>query len=256
MNDIFFSKEFTFNSFSFRACHHSDNTHGIEWHYFAVLKKGTVRIVTSEHEEYFFQEGDVFYLPRGCRYRSHWRGVSESNNCVEWDSLGFKTFPDVDNKSYKLQKLSVSEKQAEYLDEICADMAISPKNVGYLYLFLAEAVKSMVATPRDSKSLIVERARKYIDEHNELHVSELAKHCNMSESGLYKFFRDNLNTTPIGFKNQIKVNRAVNMLKYTSASVEEISTELGFSNAAYFRKIFKSHTGKTPLKIRKEAKHI
>ena len=256
MNDIFFSKEFTFNSFSFRACHHSDNTHGIEWHYFAVLKKGTVRIVTSDHEEYFFREGDVFYLPRGCRYRSHWRGVSESNNCVEWDSLGFKTFPDVDNKSYKLQKLSISEKQAEYLDEICADMAISPKNVGYLYLFLAEAVKSMVTTPQDSKSLIVERARKYIDEHDELHVSELAKHCNMSESGLYKFFRDNLDTTPIGFKNQIKVNRAVNMLKYTSASVEEISTELGFSNAAYFRKIFKGHTGKTPLKIRKEAKHI
>jgi AraC-like DNA-binding protein len=175
---------------------------------------------------------------------------------VEWDSLGFKTFPDVESKSYKLQKLSISEKQAEYLDEICADMAISPKNVGYLYLFLAEAVKSMVTTHKDSKSLIVERARKYIDEHNELHVSELAKYCNMSESGLYKFFRDNLDTTPIGFKNQIKVNRAVNMLKYTSASVEEISTELGFSNAAYFRKIFKGHTGKTPLKIRKEAKHI
>ena len=256
MNDIFFSKEFTFNSFSFRACHHSDNTHGIEWHYFAVLKKGTVRIVTSEHEEYFFQEGDVFYLPRGCRYRSHWRGVAESDNHVEWNSFGFKIFPDPESKSYKIQKLSVSQKQMEYLDEISRNMTVSPRNVGCLYLFLADAVENMTAVPLDAKTLIVEKSRKYIDEHDELHVSELAKYCNMSESGLYRFFRDNLDTTPIGFKNQIKVNRAVNMLKYTSASVEEISSELGFSNAAYFRKIFKSHTGKTPLKIRKEAKHI
>jgi transcriptional regulator GlxA family with amidase domain len=46
------------------------------------------------------------------------------------------------------------------------------------------------------------------------------------------------------------------MLQFTSASVEEISTALGFANAAYFRKIFKSHTGTTPIKIRKDAKHI
>ena len=81
----------------------------------------------------------------------------------------------------------------------------------------------------------------------------------MKNAGFYRFSNilgSGFRNFWLRFKNQIKVNRAVNMLKYTSASVEEISTELGFANAAYFRKIFKSHTGKTPLKIRKESKHI
>ena len=38
--------------------------------------------------------------------------------------------------------------------------------------------------------------------------------------------------------------------------IEEISDKLGFPNTAYFRKIVKRYTGKTPSAIRKEFKHI
>ena len=49
---------------------------------------------------------------------------------------------------------------------------------------------------------------------------------------------------------------AVRELEHTSLSVEEISDKLGFPNTAYFRKIVKRYTGKTPSVIRKEFKHI
>jgi AraC family transcriptional regulator of arabinose operon len=78
----------------------------------------------------------------------------------------------------------------------------------------------------------------------------------MSESGLYTLFRENFKTTPIGLKNQTKVEKAVKQLELTSMSVEEISDSLGFPNTAYFRKIVKRYTGKTPSVIRKEFKHI
>ena len=57
-------------------------------------------------------------------------------------------------------------------------------------------------------------------------------------------------------KNKIKTERAVILLESTDDSVEKISEKLGFSNAAYFRKTIKRYTGMTPMKIRKNAKHI
>ena len=87
-------------------------------------------------------------------------------------------------------------------------------------------------------------------------MSELARHCNMSESGIYAFFKKHMQDTPIGVKNRIKARRAVTMLETTNLSVEEISESLGFSSSAYFRKKIKEITGKTPQKIRKEARMI
>ena len=220
------------------------------------MKKGCVRIVTVDREEYFFTEGDVFYLPKGLRYRSHWKGAQNGENAVEWESYGFEFLPCPDDKSYRVQKLTLDSEAVEYLNRVSETMLISAKNAGYLYLFLDIALSKMVAVDSDPRALLAERAKKYIEENDPLRVPELAKYCNMSESGLYGFFREYLLTTPIEMKNRLRVNKAIEMLRFTSASVEEISTELGFSSTAYFRRIVKEFTGKTPTRIRREFKHI
>lgn len=256
MNDIFSYKNFLFQVFTFKCCHHSDNSHGIPMHYFARLLHGNVRIITNEKKEYFFTEGDVFYLPKGLRYTSHWKGSSDTDKLVEWESYGFFVFPGDDDTSYLPQKLSVGSEQMKFLDTVSENMVATPKNVGLIYLFLDSVMGGMQTAEIDVRNLVLERARKYIEENPDFRVSELARHCNMSESGIYALFRDRFNTTPIGLKNQIKVERAVRELELTSRSVEEISDKLGFPNTAYFRKIVKRYTGKTPSAIRKEFKHI
>ena len=75
----------------------------------------------------------------------------------------------------------------------------------------------------------------------------------MSESGLYAFMREHGHTTPIGLKNRLLVEKAVELLSSTDLSVEEISARLGFCSSAYFRKIVKEQTGKTPTQLRKDA---
>ena len=255
MNDILSHKAFAFHVFSFNTCHHSDNSLGIPCHFIARLRRGTVRIVTLEKKEYLFSEGDVFYLPLGLRYFSHWKG-DEKGKIIEWESYAFTVFPGADEISYLPQKLEVTKEQEHILDEISVDMAKTPKNAGLIYLFLDSALHGMKAEETDSKRIVLARAREYIMKNPDFKVPELARHCNMSESGLYMLFRDKFDTTPIGLKNQIKVERAVKQLELTSLSVEEISDSLGFPNTAYFRKIVKRYTGKTPSAIRKEFKHI
>lgn len=60
-----------------------------------------------------------------------------------------------------------------------------------------------------------------------------------------------------GFKqelNAIRVEKATQLLIDTSISIELISNRVGFSSSSYFGRIFKNHTGKTPLEIRNHSK--
>ena len=84
-------------------------------------------------------------------------------------------------------------------------------------------------------------------------VSELARACNMSESGLFAFFRDYAHTTPISLKQKVLSERAVEALCCTDRSVEEIARDLGFCSSAHLRKTLKSVMGKTPSGIRRSA---
>ena len=73
---------------------------------------------------------------------------------------------------------------------------------------------------------------------------------------VFNKLRDFGKTSPIEMKNKIKTERAVILLESTDDSVEKIIESLGFSSSAYFRKTVKRYTGMTPMKIRKNAKHI
>lgn len=256
MDNILSYKSFIFNVYSFRGCHHADNSGGLAHHHFVRLKSGNVRIMSEEKEEYCFSEGDVFYLPLGFRYHSHWKAASGNHKLIEWESYGFSVFPESQIRSYKPQRLNINASQSAILDEISSTMSLSPRNAGLLYLFLDSVLGSMKPENTDHKRLLFERAKKYIEENTDFKVPELAVYCNMSESGLYTFFREYAKTSPIALKNKIIVEKAIKMLELTAASVEEISDKLGFSNAAYFRKIVKKYTGKTPTKIRKNSNHI
>ena len=49
---------------------------------------------------------------------------------------------------------------------------------------------------------------------------------------------------------QLRIKRAMELLKQTDASVEEVCREIGYANVSYFNKIFKARTGLTPGQFR------
>ena len=101
--------------------------------------------------------------------------------------------------------------------------------------------------------LLIEKALDFMYLNINYQVRDIASYCNVSEATLYNVFSQNLNKSPNEMKQQIMCEKATEYLTITSLSVEEISSKLQFSSSSYFRKIFKKHTGKTPLQIRKEA---
>ena len=72
----------------------------------------------------------------------------------------------------------------------------------------------------------------------------------MSESTLYHLFRRYLGTTPVNYRNELRIERSLELLE-SGMSVERTAEEVGFNSSVYFRSVFMNSTGMTPSEYRK-----
>lgn len=249
MDNTFFCKSFAFKTISPRAPHHTDNSRGIEFSFFARLKKGTARICPLYGDAIHLTAGDIFYLPSGLKYHSYWLG--DENGEVEWDSYGFELLPIDSSIRFVPQKIECDTECKLLLDNIKKGEEPSPASVGYLYLFFDRVLPTMARDFASPEDKMLEKIHRLIAKDPELSVPELARRCGMSESSFYAFFRANAGQTPIEMKQKIQIKNAASLLETTDLSVEEIASRCAFHSTAYFRLIFKKHLGIPPTEHRR-----
>ena len=252
MDNILFYNSFFFTTYTYKNPKHTDNSMGIDSHYIGRLCRGTARIVTDLGEELYLQSGDIFYLPQGLRYHSYWYPNADGEEIAELESYRFSYFPCRSGKRYALQKVYPNERASGILESLAADKRVLCSSIGLLYAFLGEVFPGMTAVDTNPQKQLFSKAKHYISKNPDFRVPDLARHCGMSESGLYAFFKSYAQATPIEYKNRIQTEKAIALLASTDLSIEEISDRVGFQSVAYFRKIIKAQTGKTPTEIRKE----
>lgn len=81
-------------------------------------------------------------------------------------------------------------------------------------------------------------------------LSKLAKRFNYSESHCSRIIKSNTGKTFTNIILDIKFNKAKNLLKKSSHSIEEIAILSGFNNIEHFQRLFKKHYDITPGKYR------
>lgn len=94
------------------------------------------------------------------------------------------------------------------------------------------------------------RAKNYIEQHcydPELSVTEIAREVGISSSLLFRLFREEEHTTPTDFLRRTRIRRAKQILLQTpGVRIGEVAQKCGFSNSAYFCKVFRELTDMTP----------
>jgi AraC-like DNA-binding protein len=93
-------------------------------------------------------------------------------------------------------------------------------------------------------------------ENPHLSIPEYASQCQISESLLYHYVKRSSGKTPNQLRQEILCEKAAELLFTTSYTIEEICDKLGFSSAAYFRKVFHSVYHTSPSKMRKKENMI
>lgn len=147
-------------------------------------------------------------------------------------------------------KKAMSLKVNEYL--------LKPVNKEELENALKAAVE--LAKPFQVKKVpeTISRVKAYIEENlsREISRNELAAAVYLHPDYLSHFFKEKTGMSISDYIADVRIEHAKNQLLTTEKPVSAIAFESGYSNMAYFSKIFKRATGLTPTEYRKKGASV
>lgn len=141
------------------------------------------------------------------------------------------------------------------LDVAEADSVASQQHLAGIVMHMLGLVISLSRNRQFEMSAIrqkIEKARIYMKEHvgENISVEQLATDLNISYSWFRKAFREYTGYAPAKYFQELRIQRAKQMLVGTPLSAKEIAVELGYGSAEYFYCMFKKSTGLTPHEYR------
>ena len=98
----------------------------------------------------------------------------------------------------------------------------------------------------------------YIQNHYDEHItlSDIAASAAVSERECTRCFKAAINRTPFEYLTDYRIETAEKHLKNTDDPIIDIALRCGFSNGAYFSKVFKEQRGVSPGTFRRTARDI
>jgi transcriptional regulator GlxA family with amidase domain len=100
----------------------------------------------------------------------------------------------------------------------------------------------------------IRAAEDWIRQHcrEEVRFETLASQLGMSPRNFIRRFKAATGIAPIDYLQRLRVRAARRLLEEGDASVQEVGLRVGYSDPAFFRDLFKRHTGLAPLAYKKK----
>ncbi len=106
---------------------------------------------------------------------------------------------------------------------------------------------------------MIHKSVKYIETNYadpDLYTPYLAELSDMGETYYRNIFTAVFNTPPTKYIQQYRVDKAKALLVNSDLSVEDVAVKVGFANASYFCKVFKTVTGMTPSEYSEKGRQL
>jgi len=82
-------------------------------------------------------------------------------------------------------------------------------------------------------------------------VARVVRHSKIAERTLKRRFKAATGVTLIDYLQNLRIEEAKRLLETTRRSAENISTDVGYGDASFFRRLFGRRTGLTPIRYRR-----
>jgi AraC-like DNA-binding protein/mannose-6-phosphate isomerase-like protein (cupin superfamily) len=167
-------------------------------------------------------------------------------------------------------KLNISSTNIDKVEALIESMKTELRNKeeGFQLSIKADLLKFLVIIGREFKSYAVNHGKNdainqyknnfkdiilFIEENfsSDLKLEDIAQKANMSPSYFSHMFKLIKGSTLIDYINQLRINKAMDLLVNTNQSIIEVSSSVGFNNLGHFNRMFKRISGITPSLYRK-----
>ena len=228
------------------------------------IAEGRGTFTTASAGKYSISEGDIFLIFPGewhtyspdpeTGWKEYWIGFKGINI----DSRVAAGFFSKHSPIYRIgyndtlislfkEAIQVAKKQEKHFQQLLAGI------VNYM-LGLAFSIDSNKKLKNSINLEFVNRARAFMLENIEsnIEIPEVADYLHISYSSFRHIFKQYTGIAPSQYYLNLKIQRAKDMLKSSTASIKEISYILHFDTPEYFTKLFKKKTGLTPSQFREQ----
>lgn len=222
----------------------------IYFHNLMLIDSGSCDIYIN-HTKYHLTCGDIIYCPYGCIRSGENAEPGTKIYAFDFQLMGpdflpIDTVTHFDNFNalyHNLNSFYYAWMQQKKGYEIAC--------IGFFVLILY-----YIMYGHNNKTLNphIKALKHYIIDHSHeaLSVSRLAEHFNLNPVYCGSLFKKSEGCTIQEFINEIRINKAKDLLLSDVLSVSDIAYEIGYNDVFYFSKMFKKLTGISPLRYRKQ----
>lgn len=218
-------------------------------------------VIRYRQNDYQISAGDTFLMYPGekhsldstqnTKWAYAWVGFAGNDPVIFLEQMGFSPM----NPVHRVGDSQMFQKLVESMYEQRGDsMQCASEMTGILFRLLSNL---MQFSGTGTDNMIFYSAMEYIRRHSDsaLSVREICKHVNVSRSWLFRLFESRMGKSPMQYLNDLRMNKAMNLLFYTEKTITEIATLCGFDDSLYFSRCFHNYTGLSPTKFRTMAQN-
>lgn len=239
-------------------CIENDNTPFARLYY---IKNGSGQMKTCNKDVSFKPKQLYLVPPRGNLAYNYIADLE-----IWWIHFTMKIFDSIDLFDYLNYKLERQVWNTDYLEIEMEQLIIAAKNDDVQSQMLGNGILMKLIAPffsdlsaNTSAAEIEQMLRfapviSYIDNNigGKITLKQLASLVNYERTYFSSLFTKLFKISPIRFILRKRIERAMFLLETTNYLLEQISEELGFSDAYHFSKTFKQYTGIAPTIFRKQ----
>lgn len=247
--------------------HYRIREKGIEEHIFIYCDKGE-GWYSINGERHFVKEGDFFIIEAN---QPHAYAASEKNPwSIYWIHFtGTKSefFYSIFNKTLNIDVGSPSARIMDRIalfDEIyhVLEMGYSEDNLEYVALCFWHFIASLKFTSQYQminqikRGDVIQQCISYMKENmdKKLTLEDFAHEVNYSPSYFGQLFLKRTGYSPLNYFNQLKIQKACQLLDFSNMKIKEIAYHLGFYDQYHFSKTFVKVMSESPSVYRKKKK--
>lgn len=221
---------------------------------------GTTEFCFDSGETLTMEKGDTLLLSPNSRYSTYTQ-MEFQHYTVNFKTHENTLCPDFLNAPFRLLKGTAADQFVVRLNKL--NKIWSSKGLGYEMLSMSQlyALLSLFYVEYKCQGLPMESAIRLrpAKEKIELCFNQpisleiLAKYCNMSVTNFRREWKKTYNSTPLQYRDEIRLSHSRDLLVSGIYSVSEVAERCGFENTGYFIRFFKKHTGITPAQFKKQS---
>lgn len=209
----------------------------------------------------------LLFNPGVYHHESYDAGMSSTQLHIGFRNFTLQGVPR-DTFPFKSSIIKLNDFEASFF-EVCQTILVEKSKAypGYDLMLKALVMKLIIFILRDSasdhletnalklsyeaqeKQLIVDRIIDFLEDHHteEVSLSTLSQTLYISPTYISRVFKEETGDSPINYLIKIRLERAKALLESdVNITVKEAASQVGYSDAYYFSKLFKKYYGKAP----------